>query len=391
MKKLILIVFGISLSFSSMAIDGLLVKTIDKSFQEKWYKTISSDVPKLIDCTRVYKNQKFFLTTIAWDFEADEKNFAKVSYGIKILKPDGSVFFEQENLPLFNGKIVDKTFLQMSEAVLEINFEEEDSLGAYQIFIKISDEISSKNKEIKGTINLQELPVTDLFTVTKEEEFNQWFLKYYESPQPETALSYFLFYTQSSLSENDNSFLPIFSIFLEIFRNNPFLSSQIFENYPAQNFRTKTFLLYLIYYSDIGNEDFFNRLEGLEKEVFEQINGTSLPELYGEINDPAQLDMLWATFSANGSYQPILKLIQTLAYTKYQGALDQFKASEQTDEDRQKAVNNAIYDSLVWSFKSNCKQHVLVKNYATWALKNEELSAVQKKELKQILDSLTKN
>ncbi|MDD4971271.1 MAG: hypothetical protein PHT07_17720 [Paludibacter sp.] len=88
---------------------------------------------------------------------------------------------------------------------------------------------------------------------------------------------------------------------------------------------------------------------------------------------------------ANGGYQPILKLIQTLDYSKYQGDIDKFKKSKQTSEDRQKAINNAIYNSLVWSLSSNCKQHVLVKEYCDWAVEFEKLSAIQKDELKKIL------
>ncbi len=98
--------------------------------------------------------------------------------------------------------------------------------------------------------------------------------------------------------------------------------------------------------------------------------------------------MLWATFMASGSYQPILKLIQTLDYKKFQGDLDKFKNSKQTEEDRQKAINNTIYDSLIWSIESNCRQHELVNEYCNWALQFEDLSDVQKNELNRILNKI---
>jgi hypothetical protein len=95
--------------------------------------------------------------------------------------------------------------------------------------------------------------------------------------------------------------------------------------------------------------------------------------------------MLWGTFTASGSYEPILKLIQTLDYEKYQGALDNFKKSKQTEEDRNLALKNAIYNALVWSMKSNARQHELVKAYLVWALNNETLSEIQKTELKNLM------
>ena len=139
-------------------------------------------------------------------------------------------------------------------------------------------------------------------------------------------------------------------------------------------------------YSNIGTTDFFNGLEGDEKDTYLKIKASPLTDFYETISDPSQLDMLWGTFSASGSYQTILKLVQTLDYTKYQGYLDKFKESKQTSDDRQNAINNAIYNSLVWSLKSNCKQHQLVKQYCDWALLYENLSNVQKEELKAILN-----
>jgi hypothetical protein len=155
--------------------------------------------------------------------------------------------------------------------------------------------------------------------------------------------------------------------------------------YKTRDVKTKIYLLYLLTYANIAPVDFFNSLEGVEKETYLKIKDSSLADIYGTIVDASQLDMLWGTFMASGSYQPILKLIQTLEYTKYQGFLDKYKKSEQTPEDRQNAMNNAIYNALVWSLKSNCAQHKLVRAYCEWAFQQEHLSEVQKKELKAIL------
>jgi hypothetical protein len=67
------------------------------------------------------------------------------------------------------------------------------------------------------------------------------------------------------------------------------------------------------------------------------------------------------------------------------GDLDKYKKSKQTEEDRQKAINNAIYNSLVWSLKSNCNQHELVLSYCKWANQYEKLTDAQGDELKKII------
>ena len=379
------IFFSICIEFPVHAINGLLVKTIDYSYREKWNNTLGSSMPKMSICDTVFRKQNLFLTAIAWDFAFDKQDISDVQYSLKITKPDHSIYFSQENLALVAGKISYKNNFQMSDVFIEVSFEEKDTYGKYTIEIQIADKISGETKSISSDITLSPLPDWDRAKIKDEAAFSTWFTKYYENPKPEKALAYYIFYSKSSLSGNNASFLPVFSIFREIANNNLYLLPQIIGSYKNQDFKTRVFLLYLLMYSNIGANDFLNDLEEADKDAVAKMKGSSMPDIYGSITDASQLDMLWGIFMASGSYQPILKLIQTLDYVRYKGYLDQYKTSKKTEEDRQKAVNNAIYDALVWSFSSNCKQHELVKGYSLWALQHESLTDVQKEELKKIL------
>ena len=385
MRKLGLLILLITVTFQTYAIDGLLIKTIDYSFKEKWNNTFGSSIPAITSCDTVFKKQYFFLTAIAADYSSDNQDISNVVYSLKITKPDNTLYFFQENLPVVNGKILNKNNLQMSDAILKVCFENNDAFGKYKIEIVIVDKISGISKSVNSEITLAPLPAYNQVQVKDDDAFSKWFLKYYENPKPEKALAYYIYYSQSKLSDKESSFWPVLSIFLEIAKNNTYLLPQVVDCYKSQDLKTKIYLLYLLIYSNIGTNVFFNSLEGDEKDTYLKIKASPLIDFYGTISDPSQLDMLWGTFSASGSYHPILKLIKTLDYTMYQGYLDKFKKSKQTSDDRQKAINNSIYNSLVWSLKSNCKQHQLVKEYCDWALLNENLSNVQKEELKAIL------
>ncbi|MFK7770924.1 MAG: hypothetical protein AB8F94_02250 [Saprospiraceae bacterium] len=387
MKKILCLLFTITISFSIFAIEGILVKTTYYSFQNKWFKTISSSAPRLIQCDTVYKNQTLFLTAIAGGFAFDKNDLADVDYSIKVFNPDGSIYFSQKKLEVIKGKVENKNNLQMSRSILQANFSSNDSFGIYKIEIQISDNITKEVKNLTTEIILVELPHYKKIKIDQE-NFNSWIDRYFEHPLPVTAVNNYIFYSKSPLAEDDSKFFPIFSIFLEIFKNNKYLYPQVLEAFKNEDEKTRTYLIYLIHYSQMGTTEFFSQLEGTEKLIYSEIKDSKLPEIYGEITDPSQLDMLWSTFTASGGYEPILKLIKTLEYTKFQGKLDQFKTSKQSDEDRRLAINNAIYDSLVWSFSSNCQQYQLVKSYAKWALQFEDLSEVQKNELKILLDKL---
>lgn len=390
MRKLGFTILLMSIAFQIYAIDGLLIKTIDYSFKEKWNNTVGSSIPAISTCDTVYKKQYFFVTAIAADYALDNQDVSNVLYSIKIIKPDNSVYFSQENLPVVNGKISNKNNLQMSDAILKVCFENNDAFGNYKIEIEIVDKVSGKSKSIQSDIILATLPSYKQVQIKDDDAFSKWFSNYYENPNPEEALDYYLYYSQSKLSDEESSFWPVFSVFLEITKNNSYLFPQIIDCYKSQDLKTKIYLLYLLTYSNIVTNDFFDKLEGDEKDTYKKIKDSPFIDVYGTISDPSQLDMLWGTFMASGSYKPILKLIQTLDYTKYQGDLDKFKKSKQTPEDRQNAINNAIYNSLTWSLKSNCKQHKLVKEYCDWAINYENLSNVQKDELKAILKEKNK-
>ncbi len=370
----------------SFAIDGLLIHTVDNAFKDKWNNTLGGSIPKISTCDKVFKHQYFHLTVIAADYSLNRFGEADVEYSIKIIGPDKSTFLSEENLPLLKRKLSNNENLQMADAILKVSFEDEDIFGNYEVQIEINDLVSRKSKTITTDIELVELPSYDKIIVNSEDEFMKWIEKYYESPKPEEALSYYLYYAQSSLSDDEKSFWSIFSIFYEITRTNKFLNTQIIDCYEKQDLKTKIYLVYLLHYSDIGADNFLEKLEGNEKEVYDGVKNAPWINIYGEIKEPSQLDMLWATFMASGSYQPILKLIQTLDFAVYQGELDKFKESQQAEEDRQKAMNDAVYQSLVWSIGSNMEIHGLVKSYCNWALRFENLSALQKSELKKIME-----
>jgi hypothetical protein len=374
-------------SIKIFAIDGYLLKTVDYTFQEKWDKTVGSNIPVFSTCDTVFRKQYFYITAFASDYNLDKNNTANVEYSLKITKPDKSIYFEQNNLPVVKKILTNNEHHQMSDAILKMCFENEDALGDYTIEIEISDIITGKTKKIISQVILSELPKYEKYTVKDEDDFDTFTGNYFLNPQPEKALSYYIYYTKSDLAGKATSFLPVFSFFLEIAKNNSFLLPELLDCYKAQNYKTKVYLLYLLTYSKIGTDDFFSTLVDTEKDAYLTIKDTPLPDKYGLITEGTQLDMLWGTFLATGSYQPILKLVQTLDYNKYQGALEKLDNAEQKEEKMQQATLDGIYQSLVWSLKSNCKTYKLVKEYCNWALQYEKLSQVQKDELKKILEN----
>lgn len=388
MKLILFVLSTLWCATQLYAIDARLVKTIDYAFKEKWTKTITESSYTIANYDTVYKNQNLFIAATASNFAVNGGGISKATYSIKITAPNNSVYLVQNNLLIIDKTLRDKTIPRLSEASLKLAFKETDPLGSYKITIIVTDATSGDVKTVESTIQLSELPTYKKYTVTDDSEFGKWLRYYNDKPSPEKALSNYIYYTKSTPGHDKETFLGVFAIFTEIYKNNTFLGQQVMQIYNEQDDETKPFLLYLLHFSNTGSKSFYKKLSSDEKDALEEIKDVMIPDMYGEITDPLQLDMLWATFLVGGTYEPMLKLIQTLDYAKYKGALTTYKDLDQLKLDREDAINNFIYDVLLWSVKSNCNQNHLVKNYCAWAYQNENLSLLQKEELGKILNDV---
>ena len=118
--------------------------------------------------------------------------------------------------------------------------------------------------------------------------------------------------------------------------------------------------------------DLTKKMSKEENETYQKILTERLPDPYGEINNPSQLDMLWGIFLASGSYKPIIKIVNTLELSEYKGYLNKYKTSDKAEDDRKKAIYDTIYQAANWSLKSNCSQYSLVKDYCNYIYENEK-------------------
>lgn len=375
-----------AMSLPGYAIDGILIQTIDYTVRQKWVCTNSSAVAIIPTTDTVFPEQTLYIAAIACDYQMDKKGHTDIVYSVRILSPDNSIYTVVDSLPLINGKVKDPHLFQMSRGFVNLSFEKSDPLGTYQIEVLIIDKIANKTKRLESQVVLKGLPPYDHYLVTDNNNFEQRTYHYYLSPHPERATADYL-YAYQKYSDNETAFIPLLGFMVEVFQHNRFLYPQLYEN------QEDTFAINLLMYClGIENPTFDQSMEEEVTFVMDALKATLFPELGGSITDPVQLDILWAKFMASGGYEPVKILIQTLDYAKYKGSFKKVNWADGLENIPEKKVQNAInemiYNALTWSMRSNCEQHPLVLQYCQWALKNEKLSGLQRKELKKILSSL---
>jgi len=378
-----------ALTLPCYAIDGILIQTIDYTVRQKWVCTNSSSVAMISTTDTVFPEQTLYISAIACDYQVDKKGCADVVYSVRILSPDNSIYTALDSLPLIQGKVKNPNLFQMSNAFVNLSFEKSDLFGTYQIEVLIIDKSANKTKRLESQVVLANLPSYERYLVTEDDNFEQRIYHYYLNPHPERITADYL-YAYQKYEDDVNAFIPLLGFMVEVFQHNRFLYPQLHEN------QQDTFAVNLLMYClGIENPAFDTSLGEEVSFVMDALKVTLFPEQAEVITSPIQLDILWAKFMASGGYEPIKILIQTLDYAKYDGSFlkinysdDPNKLSEKTI---QKGVNELIYKSLKWSLRSNCEQHPLVLQYCQWALKNEKLSGLQRKELKKILSSVASN
>jgi hypothetical protein len=365
-----------------LAVDCKIVTTIDYCINEKFYRTLSEATPLITQKNSVMKKEYFTICLFVSDYKTDINKNANVEFDIQVIDPNGKVYFEKQNARAVCTTVPNPSIL-MSETYIKICFEPEDKFGDYFIKIRLKDKIANESKDFKSMIKLVPFEYRKYFDDDKS--FSKWMNFYYRSPSPEKAIDAYLYYAQSKLNESKSGFFPVFSFFLEIFKNNSYLYPYLIDLYKSQNTKTKIYILYLLRYGNCDFGNFANNLSKEENALYQKLLTEQVPNPYGEINNPSQLDMLWGEFLANGSYKPIKRIVETLELAKYKGYVEKYKNSNKTEDDRMKAYYDAIYQAAKWSLKSNCSQHMLVNDYCNYLYNNETLSETIRLELKEIL------
>jgi hypothetical protein len=365
--------FMLFISIHVYAIDGNILATVDYSIEDKWYKTAGESLPEISTVDSVVKGQDFFIGMMVNDYSIDGSRNADIAFDISIIDPDRKIYFDAKNLTVIKSKVNPKHIF-LGQNLLKVNFESDKPAGKYTINVVLYDRVSNKSKKLSESIRLENYKNKKYFL--NDDEFSRWLTNYYRKPSPEKSIDGFLYFTKSKLNEKESNFIPTFTFFLSVFNGNKYLVPEIVKLYREQDLKTRIYLIYLLRYVDYDAKSFLEGLQEQEKVVYDGIKNKPYSDNpYEKIVGGDQLDMLWSEFFATGGFKPVHRLIQALEYREYDGAMKKFKESKNPSvKDKQNAVYDLIYQAAMWSLRSNCQQHRLVRDYCSYVLQNIKVS-----------------
>jgi hypothetical protein len=265
-------------------------------------------------------------------------------------------------------------------------FDPEDPYGDYRIRVTSVDHVSNETIVQEEIITLKEMTLEKL-TLS---ERDQLFFNYATAPNPSRAFAAFLETEHSFFNEQSEPIWSAIWFFKTIFENNPYLLPHLQEVYPAGTSKQKRDIILLLALLD--QSELLPKVTSNLKTYQRGIEAGRTPNPYDEITTGKQLDMLWAEFFATGTVKPIEQIINSLQLVEYLGTLDKIKAGELDINELEvyrAGMLESVFQSALWSLKSNCKECPLVFQYAVGILNSGKLDKPVQSSLGMLLQSIS--
>ena len=187
-----------------------------------------------------------------------------------------------------------------------------------------------------------------------------WMMFYYKNPAPEQLVAEVRAMTKAGALKDPNAQPPTVAFLSRVMAKNPTKINKWLEELGDLEKNERSVVFAAAWYSDTDEARAFFKKKGLQDYLDQE--APAILEM--EVKDPSTLDMLWGYFMATGDEAPIRRIISAFALSKHAGAVERFKDSAKTEEDRKAAYFDATFQSAQWSLESNCRQHPLVLKHA---------------------------
>jgi hypothetical protein len=356
----------------------MLLKTIDYNFVDKWTKVNEFEIPQVFNSDTIYKNQYLYITPVIADFKFSKKNTINVTYSIKILAPDNSVFYDKKNIKLPQPNEFQKMSLTSSTPTQVFSFNSNCQLGKYKLILTIIDIIGKSKTVIEESVTLSQLP--EYHNIKKRNpDYLNWISYYYKAHEPQISVKYFVNLCKNKSINNELKQYDYF--FTNILKYNNFITPQYIQAYKAENDTIKRKIVNLLFSSNLLNQNVLQQLDTTDQSYIQELTTKKKLVLPQHYKNEEQIDLLWLEFYATGNFKPILELTKLLNYVKYEDNLDKYSCIKTNQSAQYK-----LYKYLVNSLEKNCHNHTLVKTYFNWILNNNKLDNNQSNELRTILD-----
>lgn len=197
-----------------------------------------------------------------------------------------------------------------------------------------------------------------------------WVMDYYKKPSPDAFVSEVNKLSKAGILSDKEHNQNIAAFLSRVLADNPDKTLQWMKELEHLNKSDMEPILYAVWLSDTKESKEYLKSIGATK----ALDTKPTDFLQVPIDSPNTLDALWAYFFATGQKDPIRKIVSALNYEEHSGALESYKTSKQTEQDKKNAILDSIFMSARWSLESNIKQHPRVAEICGDIFKDKSLT-----------------
>jgi hypothetical protein len=211
------------------------------------------------------------------------------------------------------------------------------------------------------------------------QQLGQWMSHYYDRPAPDQFTQWLIDVSAAGAFEKPSARFPLMIFTSEVLKINPGRGSQWCKELASIPPANKAFIGWSFYNSNIpaAKECVESQLGLAETDIKKIMSSARFDPLAKEPSSPADLDMLWAIFSATGSDVAVNRIIDVLARPSPEkgtpGSIEMIM----------------MKGSAKWSISSNMRQHKRVAEIVKNRRSTE--SGVLQKELDETIANARKN
>lgn len=378
-KKIFYVILAMLIGFASISAYGFSAQVVASPQDKKmewWFNQPANSAPHVIQISSVYFHQEFSLFSFFENASIKDGKF-HIKYTITSTDPKGKKTIVAKDI-VQKGSKASKSIIVASTEIVGACFDKNNPDGLYTFEISAKDEISGETSTSKTHLRVVDwnapIPMND-----KKEVVNAIF-NFYKNPSPESL--YMIFYSNELNLEqrgapNDLNYIYA-GFFRSAFMRNSFLTPFLRDKFPSMSPLDRAKTIYLFALMDEARID-FNILTESEKKYQDAMRKANIPAPYAKwdkILGAVQIDLLWGEFFADGTYKPIRRIMDLLAYTEegnFTLRMLTEKRRPKNREEWEKMMMGAYHSAALNSILDYASQFELIRNYCRWAIQNKDI------------------
>jgi hypothetical protein len=350
-----------------------------------WSKTLPSSEPGFATISRFHPDDEFLPVVLLKHIGDRGDGTGHVTLEVSVRGADGETEVLGTDIPAWDGPLP-RSGISLGTSIFGLKFDGEEALGTVTLSVTARDAASAST--VRREVELEFVPWSYGEEPASAEDLGAWMTAYHTAPAPAEAVRAWLEFARLHDAESGQWHFPVLEFFRHVFLANPWLVPHLVGRFPhadaEQRFKIAA-LLHLTEHDDLVDALSFADAEE-RRQVREQVAALQLPDPYGPLVHPAQLDLLWGEFLATARYAPVRQLVRALELAPFEAAaLAAATTPPATDEERSAAFRGILFGAARWSLDSNLRQHALVRAYADYMLAEESLGETERAVLASLL------